>query len=171
MFNPGAIATEDGVILLARVAEQAVERRTGFTGLPRWDPHSGKIWIDWEPNNEIAPVDIRVVRRKRDGLVRLTFISHLRVFHSRDGRSFKALEGQTFQPANEYEEFGVEDPRITRIGDTYYFTYVAVSRHGAATALASTRDFKEFKRHGIIFYPENKDVVLFPEIWQLRTDL
>ena len=57
----------------------------------------------------------------------------------------------------------MEDPRITRLGDTFYFTYVAVSRHGACTALASTTDFKTFKRHGIIFPSENKDVLLFPE--------
>src|ERR1043166_8383459 len=31
------------------------------------------------------------------------------------------------------------------------------------TALASTKDFQSFARHGIIFCPENKDVVLFPE--------
>ena len=43
-----------------------------------------------------------------------------------------------------------------------YFTYVAVSRHGAGTALASTMDFQSFDRHGMIFCPENKDVVLFP---------
>ncbi|HUR53596.1 MAG TPA: hypothetical protein VMZ71_05675, partial [Gemmataceae bacterium] len=45
----------------------------------------------------------------------------------------------------------------------YYFTYVAGSRHGPATALASTSDFRTFERHGVIFCPENKDVVLFPE--------
>jgi len=45
----------------------------------------------------------------------------------------------------------------------FYLTYVAVSHHGAATALASTTDFRTFERHGIIFCPENKDVVLFPE--------
>jgi predicted GH43/DUF377 family glycosyl hydrolase len=162
-FNPGAVATDNGVVLLVRVAEQPLERRAGQTGLPRWDPHSKKVWIDWEPDNEIAPVDIRVVRRKRDALVRLSFISHLRVLRSRDGRKLEPGEGAIFAPANEYEEFGVEDPRITQIGDIFYFTYVAVSRHGAATALASTRDFRTFERHGIIFHPENKDVVLFPE--------
>jgi predicted GH43/DUF377 family glycosyl hydrolase len=41
---------------------------------------------------------------------------------------------------------------------------VAVSRHGPATALASTADFRTFTRHGVIFCPENKDVVLFPEM-------
>ena len=61
------------------------------------------------------------------------------------------------------EEFGLEDPRITQIGDRFYITYVAVSRHGPATALASTTDFKTIERHGIIFCTENKDVVLLPE--------
>src|SRR5437773_4920107 len=141
-FNPGAIATDQGIVLLVRVAEQAVERRPDHIALPRWDPQSRKIVIDWEHGHEMAPVDIRVVKRKSHGLVRLTFISHLRVARSRDGRSIDSVENTRLEPANEYEEFGVEDPRITRIGDTFYITYVAVSRHGAATALASTRDFK-----------------------------
>ena len=68
-----------------------------------------------------------------------------------------------FLPESELEEFGVEDPRITAIDGRFYFTYVSVSRHGAGTALASTTDFKSFDRHGMIFCPENKDVVLFPE--------
>ncbi len=46
--------------------------------------------------------------------------------------------------------------------NTYWITYVAVSWHGAAMALASTNDFETFERHGLIFCPENKDVVLFP---------
>ena len=71
--------------------------------------------------------------------------------------------GPLFLPANEMEEFGLEDPRITWLDDRYYITYVAVSRHGPATALASTTDFKTLDRHGIIFCPENKDVVLLPE--------
>ena len=162
-FNPGAIATDRGVILLVRVAEQAAERREGETGMPRWDVEKNRVVIDWEKHHELAPVDIRVVRRKRHDLVRLTFISHLRVAFSRDGRNIDSIDHTRFGPANDYEEFGVEDPRITRIGDRYYFTYVAVSHHGVATALASTKDFEHFERHGIIFYPENKDVVLFPE--------
>ena len=162
-FNPGAIATERGVILLVRVAEQAAERREGETSLPRWDPQSKRVVIDWEKHHELAPVDIRVVRRKRHDLVRLTFISHLRVAFSRDGRHIDSIDDTRFGPSNDYEEYGVEDPRLTRIGEVYYFTYVAVSRHGVATALASTKDFKSFERHGIMLYPENKDVVLFPE--------
>ena len=39
---------------------------------------------------------------------------------------------------------------------------MSVSRHGPASALASTGDFRTFERHGVLFCPENKDVVLFP---------
>lgn len=163
VFNPGAIQTDDGIVLLVRVAEQAVEKRSRHTALPRWDAEKRSYVIDWTPNDDLTPVDVRVVRRKRDGLVRLTFISHLRVFYSRDGRTLEDRTGAWLEPDNLCEEYGVEDPRITLIGDTYYITYVAVSRHGVATALASTRDFKTFSRHGIIFCPENKDVMLFPE--------
>jgi predicted GH43/DUF377 family glycosyl hydrolase len=104
-----------------------------------------------------------VVRRKADGLVRLTFTSHLRVVRCGEGRSVREIADVTFCPQGEVEEYGVEDPRITSLNGRFYFTYVAVSRHGPATALASTTDFRTFARHGIIFCPENKDVVLFPE--------
>jgi predicted GH43/DUF377 family glycosyl hydrolase len=163
VFNPGAVATESGVILLLRVAEQASERRDGFSSLPRWNPEESKVIIDWEEIRKAVPVDVRVVKRTHDQLARLTFTSHFRVAHSRDGRAIDSVSGPCFLPANEYEEFGVEDPRITRIGDMFYFTYVAVSRHGVAVSLATTKDFRSFQRQGLIFYPENKDVVLFPE--------
>ena len=109
----------------------------GYTALPRWDLRNKRVALDWVQDTEIAPVDVRVVRSRKHGLIRLTFISHLRVIHSQDGRNIDSTSGNRFVPENEYEEFGVEDPRIVRIGDTYYITYVAVSCHGVATALAS----------------------------------
>jgi predicted GH43/DUF377 family glycosyl hydrolase len=119
--------------------------------------------IDWVANDEITVIDPRVVCKKSDGLIRLTFISHLRVIRAGAGRGVTAQDGPVFAPQFEWEEFGVEDPRLTFLEGQSYFTYVAVSRHGATTALASTRDFTNFERHGIIFCPENKDVVLFPD--------
>jgi predicted GH43/DUF377 family glycosyl hydrolase len=162
VFNPGAVLARDEVVLLVRVAERARQRRPGFTALPRWVPGEGPA-IDWVPDEELEPVDPRVVRRKADGLIRLTFLSHLRVVRCGDGRAVRQVTDTVFAPENDLEEFGVEDPRITCINGRYYFTYVAVSRHGAATALASTQDFRTFERHGVIFCPENKDVLLFPE--------
>ncbi len=161
VFNPGAVRAGHEVVLLVRVAERPRERRPGFTGLPRWDPIAG-LTIDWVPDAELEVVDPRVVRRKADGLVRLTFTSHLRVVRCGDGRAVREVTPVTFRPQGEGEEYGVEDPRITALNGRFSFTYVAVSRHGPATALASTADFRTFTRHGVIFCPENKDVVLFP---------
>jgi beta-1,2-mannobiose phosphorylase / 1,2-beta-oligomannan phosphorylase len=161
-FNPGAVRGENEIVLLIRVAERPRERRPGFTALPRWSPDTG-FTIDWVANDELEPVDPRVVRRRADGLLRLTFVSHLRLAYSSDGKTIDRLGDAALIPASIDEEYGVEDPRITPIEGRYYITYVAVSRYGAATALASTADFKSFERHGIIFCPENKDVVLFPE--------
>ena len=162
VFNPGAVRVGDEVVLLVRVAERPRERRPGFTGLPRWDTTEG-LTVDWIADEELVPVDPRVVRRKSDGLVRLTFTSHLRVILCGDGRAVREITDVTFRPAGELEEFGVEDPRITPIGGRFWITYVAVSRHGPATALAWTEDFRSFERLGVIFCPENKDVVLFPD--------
>jgi beta-1,2-mannobiose phosphorylase / 1,2-beta-oligomannan phosphorylase len=161
-FNPGVVRAGDEVVMLVRVAERPREVRPGYTPLPRWDVERG-LTVDWTPNDELTPIDPRVVERKADGLVRLTFTSHIQVVRCSDGRSVRENTGVRFDPVGEIEEFGVEDPRITELDGRYYFTYVAVSRHGAATALASTTDFVNFKRHGVVFCSENKDVVLFPE--------
>ena len=64
---------------------------------------------------------------------------------------------------NVYEMYGIEDPRITLIDGTYYINYSAISPEtGVTTCLASTKDFKTFQRHGVIFTPDNKDISIFP---------
>jgi predicted GH43/DUF377 family glycosyl hydrolase len=159
VFNPGATTAGDRVVLLVRVAERPRPERPGWTGLPRW--HDGELVVDWLPDDQLEWVDPRVVRLP-NGCVRLTFTSHLRVLDSRDGWSIDRQRVVRIIPGGPFEEYGVEDPRITPLDGRYYITYVAASRHGAATALAVTEDFQQFERLGIIFPPENKDVVLFP---------
>jgi predicted GH43/DUF377 family glycosyl hydrolase len=160
-FNPGAIEQDGQVVLVVRIAERPRERREGYTALPRWEGEH--VVTDWIANEEIESPDPRVVRRRADGLLRLTFTSHLRVVRSRGGRKIDQWNGASLIPKENWEEYGLEDPRIVDLDGRFWITYVAVSRHGAATALASTQDFVTFQRHGIIFCPENKDVVLFPE--------
>lgn len=52
--------------------------------------------------------------------------------------------------AYDYERRGVEDPRIVKIGKTFYLTYVAHDGKNALTAYATSRDLKTFKKRGII---------------------
>lgn len=161
-FNPGAESFGQGVAVVARVAEEAVEKRSGRFSSPRYEGE--ELRVDWLDQDDCDCSDPRIYVMKTDGTVRLRFVSHLRVYFSEDGRTIDAKNPlATILPEGEYESFGIEDPRVTRIGSTYYITYVGVSPHGVCTRLMSTTDFKLFKRHGTIFCPDNKDVVLFPE--------
>lgn len=164
-FNPAAISFGRQVALLVRVAELPAETRSGYVPLPRWEAKSGqksRQIVDWVKPDEHIATDARVVRKLSTGEARLTSVSHLRVVLVGDDHRIERL-GAAIYPQAQYEEFGIEDPRITALDGRYYITYVAVSRHGVVTALASTTDFDSFERHGIIFTTENKDVVLLPE--------
>jgi predicted GH43/DUF377 family glycosyl hydrolase len=53
-------------------------------------------------------------------------------------------------PQFDYENQGVEDPRITKIEDTYYLSYCTHDDLNALGALATSKDLKEWTKHGII---------------------
>ncbi|HEV7679083.1 MAG TPA: glycosyltransferase [Candidatus Dormibacteraeota bacterium] len=93
----------------------------------------------------------------------LTQMSHLRVARSSDGVHFHIDDVPALAPADRLEEYGCEDPRATLIDGAWEITYVSVSRIGITTSRATTTDFREFERKGVMFLPDHKDVVLFPE--------
>ncbi len=161
VFNPAATIHRDHLVLVARVAEQGLAKRGGLTPLPRYDGN-GRQTVDWVANDDLDFVDRRLVRTRSTGAARLTSASHLRVVYLSLDHQLQRL-GPAITPRGQAEEFGIEDPRITVIDGRYFITYVAVSRHGVATALMSTADFETFDRHGILFPTENKDVVLLGE--------
>ena len=96
------------------------------------------------------------------GVDYLSTLSHVRLARSRDGVRFTVDEHPFLFPATPEEAFGVEDARVTQLGDVYYINYTCVSRNSWSTALARTRDFEHIERLGIIFHAENKDVSIFP---------
>lgn len=63
----------------------------------------------------------------------------------------------------EYVEWGIEDVRITEIDSKFYLTYTGYSQNMPLVMLAETEDFINFKIHGPITEPTNKDAALFPE--------
>jgi predicted GH43/DUF377 family glycosyl hydrolase len=112
---------------------------------------------------------------KHDGEYIMLFRSHLRtgrsiigLARSPDGFNFTA-DAQPFLvperdgPFAAYEEFGVEDPRVTRLEDCYVITYSAYSRSGVRIALARTKDFAAVERVSLITQADHRNVVLFPE--------
>jgi len=112
---------------------------------------------------------------KFEGRYVMLFRSHLDtgrsiigLAESEDGFNFKAAPKPFMVPAKEpvfsdYEEFGVEDPRITCMEDAYYITYSAYSKHGVRTGLAKTTDFKSVERFALITQADYRNTVIFPE--------
>ncbi|CAN5236101.1 glycoside hydrolase family 130 protein [soil metagenome] len=93
----------------------------------------------------------------------LAQMSHLRVARSPDGVRFTVDPSPAMTPLTPYEEYGIEDARVTFLEGKWHITYVSVSRLGITTSRATTKDFRTFRRHGVMFLPDHKDVVVFPE--------
>ena len=55
------------------------------------------------------------------------------------------------------------DPRITKIGDTFYVTWCNSDTHGPAIGLATTKDFKTFRQWENPLPPANRNCVIFPK--------
>lgn len=90
------------------------------------------------------------------------------IAESNDGYNFKVGENPFLTPSSdgvfgEYEEYGVEDVRISQIDNHFLLTYSAYSRHGVRIGLAKTKDFKTVERISLITQSDLRNVVIFPE--------
>src|SRR5579884_726215 len=128
---------------------------------------------------EAIPYPVETVHNaavvKHEGEYVMLFRSHLRtgrsiigMARSHDGFHFTA-DAETFLtpaqggPFAAYEEFGVEDPRVTLLDGEYLITYSAYSRNGVRIALARTADFRRVEKLSLITEADYRNVVIFPE--------
>ena len=99
-------------------------------------------------------------------------LSHLRVARSANGVDNWRWDDHPLLYPNQdpdcpYEEWGCEDARITQMTDTsWIISYTAASRYGPAVALATTADFCTVERLGIVLSPNNKDCIIFPDMFE-----
>lgn len=112
---------------------------------------------------------------KHNGKYIMLFRSHLHngrsiigIAESEDGYNFKVGAEPFLTPSSdsvfgEYEEYGVEDVRISQIDNEFFLTYSAYSRHGVRIGLAKTKDFKTVERISLITQSDLRNVVIFPE--------
>lgn len=71
-----------------------------------------------------------------------------------DGKKIlKRLGYPIIVPEHDYEKGGIEDPRITKIGDTYYILYTAYDGFNARIAYATSKNMLHFEKHGLISPP------------------
>lgn len=120
---------------------------------------------EWESDNVFNAAVV-----ERDGLVYMLYraqgldrISRIGCAVSTDGLHFNRLKEPVFVPEEDYEEYGVEDPRVTYLDGWYYMLYTAFSPIGTRVALARSRNLIGWERMGIVLPDENnKDAALFP---------
>ena len=83
-------------------------------------------------------------------------VSRLGYATSPDGVTFTRAAAPALSPEADYERGGgVEDPRLVRVGETYYLTYTAYNGRDAQLALATSRDLRTWERKGVIL-PANR---------------
>jgi predicted GH43/DUF377 family glycosyl hydrolase len=105
----------------------------------------------------------------------MLFRSHLRngrsiigLAESDDGFRFTVRPEPFLRPDKtglfaEYEEYSVEDCRVTEMDGEFLLTYSAYSRHGVRIALAKTKDFESVERVALISQADMRNAVIFPE--------
>lgn len=160
-MNPGAFRWRGKTGLIVRVAQQPTQVE-GFVRTAIMDPSAPQNprVLTFDLNDEhLTMTDPRIFAYK--GEKYLTSISHLRLAWSTDGENFTLDTGPPIAGNGPMEEYGIEDCRVSRIGERFYLTYTAVSRYGAAVGLMTTEDWRSFTPMGVILPPHNKDVALF----------
>ena len=77
--------------------------------------------------------------------------SRLGYAESTDGIHFTRRPEPVLSPETDYEkDGGVEDPRLQKIGGTYYLTYTGYNKKDAQLCLATSRDLIHWERKGVI---------------------
>jgi len=158
-----------------------------YQGNPILTKHEvNKVWTD--PRHQVVTVHNAGITVFKDNVVML-FRSHLRngisvigMAKSADGISGWEVsprpmlipckkndlfaKGVNVDELIENEAGGVEDPRISKIDDTYFITYSAyhgLQKDRVRVSLASTKDFVSVTRHGPVLDRDMRNVVIFPE--------
>jgi len=147
--------------MILRVAERS-EQKEGVILFPILTDTGIEVVEISKNDPELDSTDARVINYK--GADYLTTLSHLRLVCSDDGINFYEPENYPLLIGQGMlESFGVEDCRVSKVDDIYYLTFTAVSGNGVGVGLRTTVNWKNFKSHGMILPPHNKDCAVFEE--------
>lgn len=164
-FNPGLARLPSGnLLLMVRVAEALKEPVAGrCVRAIRWTPQ-GYV-LDRHSLDNINMTDPRLfsVKHGTHRLLALTSLSWLLpVELTPDGRKIVGVHyDQAIEPSAPYQEYGVEDARISRIDNVWYMTTCSVSAERHCTTLYVSLNGLDYELKGIVLDHQNKDMILF----------
>lgn len=164
-FNPGFTRLPSGnLLMMVRIAEALKEPvRDGNVRAIRWTA-SGYV-LDPHPLAQVDMTDPRQfqIRGGNHRILALTSLSWLLpVELDPTGERIVAVHyDRAIEPAAGYQDYGVEDARISRIGDIWYMTTCSVSAERHCTTLHTSDDGLNYRLRGIVLDHQNKDMILF----------
>ncbi|MGX7896957.1 glycoside hydrolase family 130 protein [Tsuneonella sp. HG222] len=165
-FNPGMTRLPSGnLLLMVRVAEALKEPiRDGKVHAIRWDDGEGYVLDAW-PLELADTADPRKFLLHGHGwkVMALTSLSWLLpVELSPDGLEVRAVHyDRVVAPTGSWQCYGVEDARISKVGDRWLMTTCSVSPERHSTTLYSSRDALDWTFEGIVLDHQNKDMLIF----------
>jgi beta-1,2-mannobiose phosphorylase / 1,2-beta-oligomannan phosphorylase len=165
-FNPGFTRRPNGnLLMMVRVAEALQNPKTDTEIFAlRWTPERGYV----KDGYDLAMVDATDPRKFRlrghpSKVMALTSLSWiLPVELDPSGEEIVAVHyNKAIAPAARFQEYGVEDARISRVGDIYYMTTCSVSAERHSTTLYTSTDGLNYELQGIVMDHQNKDMLIF----------
>ena len=164
-FNPGLTRLPNGnLLMMVRVAEALRQPiHDGHVHAIRWE-EDGYVLDPW-PLQLVDTADPRKFMMRGGGwkVMALTSLSWLLpVELSADGRAVVAIHyDRAIVPRASYQCYGVEDARISRVGDRWLMTSCSVSPERHSTTLYGSADAIEWTLEGIVLDHQNKDMLIF----------
>jgi beta-1,2-mannobiose phosphorylase / 1,2-beta-oligomannan phosphorylase len=165
-FNPALTRLPNGnLLMMVRVAEALRHpAENGRVRAIRWVQGTSYVLDDYD----LAGVDASDPRKfqilgHQSKVMALTSLSWLLpVELTADGTSVREVHyDKIIAPQKSYQQYGVEDARISLIGDTYYMTTCSVSAERHSTTLYTSRDGLNYTLQGIVLDHQNKDMLYF----------
>jgi predicted GH43/DUF377 family glycosyl hydrolase len=165
-FNPGMTRLPNGnLLLMVRVAEAL---RTpifdGHVHSIRWDEHEGYVLDAWllELVDTADPRQFKVHSGGWKVLALTSLAWLLPVELSADGLEVVKLHyDKVIAPQGNHQCYGLEDARISKVGDRYLMTTCSVSPERHSTVLYTSGDAMNWKSEGIVLDHQNKDMLIF----------
>jgi predicted GH43/DUF377 family glycosyl hydrolase len=168
-FNPGMTRLANGnLLMMVRIAEalrEPVENGQVHAIAYRAEGEGGAFTLESWPLDQVDMADPRSFRIRGEvwPVMALTSLSWLLpVELSADGLSVVAIHyNKAIAPAGPWDCYGIEDPRISRVGDNLLMTTCAVSPERHSTTLYSSKDGLDWTFEGIVLDHQNKDMLIF----------
>ncbi len=164
-FNPGMTRLPNGnLLLMVRIAEALrTPIRDGHVRAIRWQ--DGTYRLDPWPLALVDTADPRKFMMRGGGwkVMALTSLSWLLpVELDPEGRRVEAVHyDRAITPRASYQDYGIEDARISRVGDRWLMTTCSVSPERHSTTLYTSHDAVDWQLEGIVLDHQNKDMLIF----------